>query len=235
MAPLRLVAAFSPTAGRPASATTLQAGVTLLVSVLAGVALVASPDWWVAFGLLGVAGPDGVRADPSGGLPGRVPAGAAAAGRLLGQHRRRAVRQHRRAARRVPDGHHRRGPGLAPAAVRGAWHRAAHRHRGGQRPDRRRGQVRGGRRAGHAVDQRARAAGGAGGRVPPGRARHRVDLQGQDAVRGGRPQRRDSGRPSASTSSCPASRPGRGRTSPASAARSPAPSRSARSWPSRRW
>ncbi len=55
MAPLRSVLPHSPPAFRPGSVTTLQAAVALVVSLLAGVALVASPDWWVAFGLLGVA------------------------------------------------------------------------------------------------------------------------------------------------------------------------------------
>jgi len=51
----RLVSPALPRA-RQQGATPLQAGVALGVSLLAGAALVASPDWWIAFGLVGVAG-----------------------------------------------------------------------------------------------------------------------------------------------------------------------------------
>lgn len=46
--------ALQPTGAMPT--TGIQAGLTLGLSVLAGLALVLSPDWWIAFGLLGVAG-----------------------------------------------------------------------------------------------------------------------------------------------------------------------------------
>ena len=114
-----------PPRGGLVSTTGAQAAVTLGLSAVAGLALVASPDWWIAFGLLGVAALTAFGLiNPALSWPCSCFI-RPAAGPFLQGHRRRAVRQRRRAARRPAGGHHHRGPRAAPAPLLGARHGSA--------------------------------------------------------------------------------------------------------------